>query len=360
MITIIAFAVFVNAEYRQTQKNNQLLVHTGKVQQQSEKVLSILKDIETGTRGYLITGDSVYLDPAQKGEGTINGSIKLLQKLISDNPVQVLRVNKLSDIAERRIAMCKHLQSIRSNPNYNVAAILPVLLAGKVKMDSMRSIDQQIQAGESRLMLIREKQNDAKTNNTEISLVVLSGSMLVLLIIAALAVKYLNRTRKNNLQVFTKLNNNMLFFNKRIDDILKGISDPFFALDKNYQFIFITEAVTNTLANGKGNIIGKNIFEVFPQYKHMEIMDKMQEVMLSGSTQCFEHREEFLDRWFNITVYPTSEGISVHLTDITEKKKYEKRAADYQRIIGRNQQCGACGWLGSRSVSWTSVTALIH
>jgi hypothetical protein len=42
---------------------------------------------------------------------------------------------------------------------------------------------------------------------------------------------------KNQVTVLNKSNNQLLFANKRVDDIISGISDPFFALDRDFNFI---------------------------------------------------------------------------------------------------------------------------
>src|SRR4029077_12910819 len=52
---------------------NAALEHTLRVRNDAEGILSVLKDAETGQRGFLITGVQGYLDPYNVAEATLPG-----------------------------------------------------------------------------------------------------------------------------------------------------------------------------------------------------------------------------------------------------------------------------------------------
>jgi CHASE3 domain sensor protein len=70
-------------------ESSELLVHSYKIQYQLEHVLSMLKDAETGQRGYIITRNTVFLKPYKSVEDQIYASyIKLKALTIVDQQQQ--------------------------------------------------------------------------------------------------------------------------------------------------------------------------------------------------------------------------------------------------------------------------------
>src|SRR5215210_3461936 len=51
--------------------------------QSAERVLSLVKDAETGQRGYVITGQDRYLEPHEIALNSIDEQLKTLRELIS-------------------------------------------------------------------------------------------------------------------------------------------------------------------------------------------------------------------------------------------------------------------------------------
>jgi CHASE3 domain sensor protein len=81
---------------------NRLTVHTHEVLTQIEETLSLLKDAETGQRGYLITGEPRYLRPYEDAAAGIHQRFTRLRELTADNASQQARTERLERlIAER-------------------------------------------------------------------------------------------------------------------------------------------------------------------------------------------------------------------------------------------------------------------
>ena len=66
-----------------------LVIHHYKVIQASTRLLSLMKDMEIGMRGYLITSDSTFLEPYQEARGQIDANIDTLTALVMENPRQM-------------------------------------------------------------------------------------------------------------------------------------------------------------------------------------------------------------------------------------------------------------------------------
>lgn len=80
-----------------------LVAHTLQVKNTLSTLLSTAQDIEIGQRGYLVTGQSRYLEPYRSAIAKIYTTQKQVVELVADNPDQTKRVSRLKDLIEKRV-----------------------------------------------------------------------------------------------------------------------------------------------------------------------------------------------------------------------------------------------------------------
>lgn len=119
-------------------KSSELITHTYKVNVELEQVLSYLKDAETGQRGYIITNDSIFLEPYISGRSKINNSFAELKVLAKDNTTLTDNLKKLNTLINKRLLAFQ--TSYRSLPKNDIEdpAFIQNFKDGKVLMDSIR------------------------------------------------------------------------------------------------------------------------------------------------------------------------------------------------------------------------------
>lgn len=155
------------------------LNHTYEVLLESEGVISSLKDIETGSRGYIITGDEFFLNPYNRALPVVTTHISKLRSLTADNHHQHKRVDTLNYLTEKRLDNA--LQSIilrRSRvftDNDNM-----LIKQGKVYMDSIRYVVNQIKAEELVLLSNRKEQNNLIISESKNQFLIVSVFSIVL------------------------------------------------------------------------------------------------------------------------------------------------------------------------------------
>jgi CHASE3 domain sensor protein len=88
VVLLVLNVWFAYHNIRQMNDDERLVTHSQNVRNALENILSLTKDAETGQRGYIITGEPIYLEPYNAAITTINERIKLLEQLTRDNPVQ--------------------------------------------------------------------------------------------------------------------------------------------------------------------------------------------------------------------------------------------------------------------------------
>ncbi len=138
--------------------------HTWQVIYQVELIMSSAKDAETGTRGYLITGDDKYLEPAVVARQQLPGELDTFDRLTRDNATQKPRVVEMRAVMEERLATLQRGLDLRRESG-NLDAVRPMVTTGtgKAQMDHLRRIADDMETEERRLLVIRVGQ--AKTNS---------------------------------------------------------------------------------------------------------------------------------------------------------------------------------------------------
>jgi len=160
--------------------------HTYQVLQNLERVLSTLKDAETGQRGYIITGSDRYLDPYRTGASDVNQTIKNLRALTEDNPNQQRRLDALGPLIAVKLAELKETIDLRKGKGFDAAVKVVRTDNGKKAMDDIRKVITEM--GDEERMLLEQRNSEMKTSsNTTISVIVYGIPLaFVLLVLAGL------------------------------------------------------------------------------------------------------------------------------------------------------------------------------
>lgn len=111
------------------------------------------------------------------------------------------------------------------------------------------------------------------------------------------------------------------------EEILESISGGFFALDTNFRFTYWNRAAEEGTGFSRGNVLGKHVFEIFPNAETSELGDRYRTAMATKSFQSFEtsYHDKNFEAWYNIRIYPNENGLSVFFQDITRQKQQERQ-----------------------------------
>jgi PAS domain S-box-containing protein len=107
-------------------------------------------------------------------------------------------------------------------------------------------------------------------------------------------------------------------------DILASIRDGFFAIDREWRITYINARAAQNMGMTVDELLGKNILEAFPRLQHSVFEHNYRKVMDERAAMQFEMRGLYKNQWYNISVYPVRDGISIYWQDITERKQAEE------------------------------------
>lgn len=131
-------------------------------------VLSVLKDAETGQRGFLLTGDSKFLEPYSAAKEESQHMFQNLSSLISNDEIQLKNFEELKFNVKKRMEILD--QNLTNKKLYGVVTS-DQLMAGKRYMDATRSIIAKMQAEENTLLEARVKSANLFASFTPILIV---------------------------------------------------------------------------------------------------------------------------------------------------------------------------------------------
>ncbi len=128
----------------------------------------------------------------------------------------------------------------------------------------------------------------------------------------------------------------------RYESVLESISGGFFALDNAMTITYWNRAAEEGTRLKAEDVLGKNVFEIFPNAEGAELGEKYRLAMSTKTFQSFEtsYSDDRFEAWFDVRIYPAEDGLSVFFQDITGKKNEIRRKEmllEISRVINTSQ-----------------------
>lgn len=107
-------------------------------------------------------------------------------------------------------------------------------------------------------------------------------------------------------------------------EIFDRLTDGFIALDRNFCYTYLNKKTGELVRRDPASLIGKNVWEEFPEAVGTATYEAFNRAM--KEQQYVSNTEYFpkYDLWQENHIYPSPNGLSVFIRDISDKKKAEK------------------------------------
>jgi len=164
-----------------------LVGHTHQVLSESDKVLLDVLNIESGSRGYSLTHNEIFLEPYNIAITTINSHVEALAALLKDYPSQQLRMSLLKSDIEKRLIFTKNsIERIQQNIVLNDTERIATDKRGKILTDNIRGLITDINVEEFHSLKQRQVlyEDSNETNDLLFLLLVIIIVLILTLIIA--------------------------------------------------------------------------------------------------------------------------------------------------------------------------------
>ena len=170
--------------------------HTHMVIAKSKQIEKMLNDMETGQRGFLITGKDQFLEPYESGKKKYSIALNDLKELVSDNPEQVSRLGKIDILIDAWLKKAALPEiDTRRDVNKEKASIedvsaLIIAETGKRIMDELRVKFTDFILVEKQLLNIRSKEAEKTARQSILTTII---GCLFAIIIGIVAMIFISR-----------------------------------------------------------------------------------------------------------------------------------------------------------------------
>jgi len=162
--------------------------HTQVVLGKLEQILSEIEDVQSGCRGFLISGDPAYLQPYTKGQIELQSEIDSMKIMTHDNPVQTQGLDVLEPLIKRELYLTREMVQNRKGQSSGAGTTHSVMTAERDTMQAIRKQIDDMQRHELSLLYSRnlvEKANAGSAKwtvglGTFVAILVLGFTLYVL------------------------------------------------------------------------------------------------------------------------------------------------------------------------------------
>ncbi len=211
VIALIAAMLLVSqTNFSRMSGANKMNVHTYQVLGEIDGLLTALVNIETGERGFALTGKDASLEPLNAGKDEFRKHLDSAKSLTSDNPAQQRRLDQLAELQRQWLdtAITPVIDLRRGTASDHMVPVVEAEQAGKGKkaMDAMRVLLADISGEE--MSLLKQRSDEAAKSESSAALMLWGGGLLTAvfaLIVALLITRSITRPLSQAIGVARKV-----------------------------------------------------------------------------------------------------------------------------------------------------------
>ncbi|MDB5036380.1 MAG: Signal transduction histidine kinase [Chlorobi bacterium] len=183
LIVLIINAVLSYRDLTTLIQSNAWVSHTHQVLSELESMLSLMKDAETGYRGFIISGKENYLEPYNSASGGIDGHLKAADSLLADNPAQLRHLADARALIGGQFELYNGNIARRKNDGFEAARAVVLTGRGKQLMDSLRGVVASMNVIENGFL--RQRISDAEASSRRAIATFIIASVLGIVLVLA-------------------------------------------------------------------------------------------------------------------------------------------------------------------------------
>lgn len=158
------------------------VAHTHLVLEHIARVLTLLDDVESGGRGYIITGDESFISSHQQAGAEIATNLNELRELTVDNSAQQQRIGQVEPFISAKISWVQRTTEMRKAKELEQVTRLVQTGEGKKLMDSISHVFAQMEQEERTLLKQRAGEVESAVTSAIVSIVL--GTLVCLLLVS--------------------------------------------------------------------------------------------------------------------------------------------------------------------------------
>lgn len=303
---------------------------------QLQTVLSLVQDVETGQRGYNVTGDPDFLEPYEQARRRLGSEMASLQRMELQSAA-AKGMPELIALTRQKLAFCATAVGLESEGRREEAFRLMAGGQGKEIMDSIRSVMARMDAAEQAEFIQRARDADNARLSARGLALALQTILVLLLLASAWAIMRNMAERRRAIDRFRDLS-------ARQEAIFDAAKDAMLILDEKGIIQSLNPAAALMYGYGARDLVGEGVemlFEIAPKREEVEAFLKYLQGRRKGE---FGRVQEFGARRSDGTTFPTDVAVSpVELADgacylaivrdITWRKQVDRMKSEFVSTV---------------------------
>lgn len=308
-----------------------------KTRENLRTILSLHQDVETGQRGYVLTGNEDFLAPYSLARGQIDDAFSTVASLSDGRSPVHSALPRLRALSNAKLSFVDQDIALVRTGRMQEAAARIATGEGRRRMDALRSAIQSVDTAEGVLLATRNMEaTQARTNLRTIALL-LNGALILLLGFAALAALRALRLRA---QAVVRAMDQA----SRQEAVFDGAKDAMLTINPSGSIESLNPAAAQLFGYQSGELMRRDVgilFEVAPDRGLVETFLKRLEARRAKGN---DRAEEFWARrrdgttfLADVTVSPVN-LVDGHrylavLRDVTERRQVERMKTEFVSTV---------------------------
>lgn len=169
---------------RDLNESSKLVIHTYEINVELERLISAIKDAETGQRGYIITRNPKFLAPYIYSRDKVNRSFVQLKKLTEESPKQKQNLENLFSLIIQEFKTFENCLTYSNPKTYDKRKLDNYMFSGRILMENIRFQVEKMKDIEKKFLEARLQKYDEEISLGPIFSISLFSTALTFILLA--------------------------------------------------------------------------------------------------------------------------------------------------------------------------------
>jgi len=331
LVTSILIHLY-RTSFEKFNENSKMLMHTMNVQERTELLFGLIKDTEVGTRGFIITDDSTFLEPFNYAQANIGRQMTELKLLTQNNQKLYKTLDTMEVLIHKKLAFQNFMIELKKTGNFDFGNKV-LLLESKVSMDSIRILTSNLKTEQKKILKLRDLEVKIATNNSRVLSTIFSITAIAIMICSLAYILWeiwSKKKVKNLLKAVLESSQSGIMSLKAIRNIEEETID--------FSFVQINKIGSEMLDFQHKDLIGKSLFyglqgndanelfEAFSKVTNENIIFKTEKLLIRNR----------IKTWYRIVAVKLDDGVTVTFDDVSKEKGYEEELKNFISDLKRS------------------------
>jgi PAS domain S-box-containing protein len=121
---------------------------------------------------------------------------------------------------------------------------------------------------------------------------------------------------------------------QQVTAALETMADGLVTVDRKWRVTYLNPAAARLWRKPRESVLGRSVWDIFPEAVGTPLFTESQRAMELGTSVEYESFFAPLGASLNVRAFPAADGLSIHLRDVTERRRAEQ---DRERLLAEAQ-----------------------